>query len=672
MLVAFLLNVMAFPLGQVSAQEVLGLPVPGARVGLSPVFHPTTLTGVKVYAGDPFRFDFILDKGEGTGDDALRLIKYFLAALTVPEKDLWVNLSPYEKDRIVPEAFGQTEMGRDLLAQDYLLKQITASLMYPEDSLGKKFWDEIYKQAQAKFGTTDIPIDTFNKVWIVPAVAKVYEKPKPAGNHRPEEAVAYVVESRLKVMLESDYLAAKNNTASPTSPSPSWEGDGRGEDLAQALIRTIILPVLEKEVNEGQNFAQLRQVYNSLILAAWYKKKVMGAIHQSPLGFYVGQNKVAGVNIDDPKESAKIWSRYVASFKKGAYNLIREEYDPATEATIPRKYFAGGVNIYPGDMSMVNAFDAAGLPVRKQVLMSVRVNNIPKEKKPSSIKDNSSLEPRSKMPVKVLIFDLGDTLYHSSKVWGRKYRILLKLSKAAEYSAKEVKNAYFDENNNQSLSGVVRAFNLNSSAFNAKVDEIDVEGLLKPEQDMIALLKGLKQSYYLVLGSNASDAHVARVLKALGLEEIFDFIFTQENMGVGKPALDFYRKIQAKVPFPAEAFVSIGASQKDTVPAQKVGMQTVLVDGPEDLKNKVPGELDKINRKMADKSSNDSGGIDLNPVAQVMQVDASDAGTFFHFDPAMLEKYRGSAGVAPVIIDIQPMNDLPNFLGIAPVTARGG
>ena len=162
MLVAFLLNVMAFPLGQVSAQEVLGLPVPGAKVGLSPVFHPTILTGVKVYAGDPFRFDFILDKGEGTGDDALRLIKYFLAALTVPEKDLWVNLSPYEKDRIVPEAFGQTEMGRDLLAQDYLLKQITASLMYPEDSLGKKFWDEIYKQAQAKFGTTDLTIDTFN------------------------------------------------------------------------------------------------------------------------------------------------------------------------------------------------------------------------------------------------------------------------------------------------------------------------------------------------------------------------------------------------------------------------------------------------------------------------------------------------------------------------------
>ena len=31
------------------------------------------------------------------------------------------------------KSFGLTEMGRDLLAEDYMLKQITASLIYPED-----------------------------------------------------------------------------------------------------------------------------------------------------------------------------------------------------------------------------------------------------------------------------------------------------------------------------------------------------------------------------------------------------------------------------------------------------------------------------------------------------------------------------------------------------------
>jgi len=69
------------------------------------------------------RFDFIVDTGnsklenEAFKKESEKLIRYFLATLTVPEKDLWVNLSPYEKDRIIPDVFGTTEMGRDLLAK---------------------------------------------------------------------------------------------------------------------------------------------------------------------------------------------------------------------------------------------------------------------------------------------------------------------------------------------------------------------------------------------------------------------------------------------------------------------------------------------------------------------------------------------------------------------------
>src|SRR5208283_3344471 len=104
------------------------LPAPGVMVRLSPEFNPPILKGIKVYPDNPFRFDFILDKGDSSvipakagiqdqeqlKQESTKLIKYFLASLTIPEKDLWVNLSPYEKDRIVPESFGQTEMGRDL------------------------------------------------------------------------------------------------------------------------------------------------------------------------------------------------------------------------------------------------------------------------------------------------------------------------------------------------------------------------------------------------------------------------------------------------------------------------------------------------------------------------------------------------------------------------------
>jgi len=202
----------------VYAQTVLALPKPGQMVALSPAFSPAVLKGIKLDAQNPFRFNFFVDSGDsGLKEDALKsesekLIKYFLASLTIPEEDLWVNLSPYEKDRIVPQEFGQTEMGRDLLAQDYLLKQITASLIYPENDLGKRFWQKVYKEVQEKYGTTNIPINTFNKVWILPDKAVVYEN----------GGTAFVLENHLKVMLEEDYLALQK--ANPPTLSEISDG----------------------------------------------------------------------------------------------------------------------------------------------------------------------------------------------------------------------------------------------------------------------------------------------------------------------------------------------------------------------------------------------------------------------------------------------------------------
>jgi len=318
----------------VYAQDFV-LPKPGVMVPLSPEFNPPILKGIKVHPDNPFRFEFILDKGDSSvipakagiqnqeqlKIEATKLIKYFLASLTIPEKDLWVNLSPYEKDRIIPQSFGLTEMGRDLLAEDYMLKQITASLIYPEGEVGKRFWKRIYEEAAKKFGTTNIPVNTFNKVWIVPEKAVVYENAK-AGT-------AYVVESRLKVMLEEDYLSMQKHSV--TNP------------FGSQVVREIVIPELTKEVNEGKNFVQLRQVYNSLILTTWYKKKIKDSILAQ---VYANKNKVAGiVSLRGSETIEAIYQQYLQAFKKGAYNYIKEEIDPATQQPIPRKYFSGGLRL---------------------------------------------------------------------------------------------------------------------------------------------------------------------------------------------------------------------------------------------------------------------------------------------------------------------------------------
>ena len=323
---------------QAVPQTVLNLPIAGTMIAPSAGYVPLILKAVTVNPSNPMEFNFIVDTGhsrldgEALREESTKLIKYFLASLTTPESELWVNLSPYEKNRVIPASFGQTEMGRDLLAQDYMLKQLTASLMFPENELGNTFWKRVKAKAQKLYGTTDIPLNTFSKVWIVPEKASVYEN----------GTTAFVVHSKLKVMLEEDYVALTKNKVNEAYALDQIGAEDQKiiSGVTSEVIREVLIPELEREVNEGKTFANLRQIFNSMILATWYKNN----LRQSLLGqIYVDQNKTKGINVDDLTITQKIYNQYVEAFKTGVYDFIREDYDPATQHILPRKYFSGGV-----------------------------------------------------------------------------------------------------------------------------------------------------------------------------------------------------------------------------------------------------------------------------------------------------------------------------------------
>jgi hypothetical protein len=357
------------------AQELL-LPPAGSPVSLSEPGSPLLLRGMKVDAKDPLRMDFLVDRGRASvsdeffNDESLRLIKYFLASLTIPEKDLWVNLSPYENERIIQDDFGRTGMGRDLLAQDYILKQLTAGLLHPDGVTGKVFWAEVYKRAYDQFGTIDIPVDTFNKVWIVPAKSVVYESRSPDG----QKISAFVQEMKLKVMLETDYLSMENNVVGADLVSAHERADTRSaptQELTKDILREVVIPVLEKEVNEGANFSLLRQVSYSLILSVWLKKKLMASAEEAAQGdpstgnilsrIFINRHKTQGIEILDPKGQTKlIYDRYVEAFKRGAYDLIKEEVDTYSQELIPRKYFSGGFD--PSQVSALMEMRQGAVP----------------------------------------------------------------------------------------------------------------------------------------------------------------------------------------------------------------------------------------------------------------------------------------------------------------------
>ena len=338
-MVSFCLSLITPP-QRCHAQTLANLPSPGVMVPLSAGFNPPILKGLKIHPDHPFLFNFIIDQGsleinkEDIEKESSRLIKYFLVSLAIPEEDLWVNLSPYEKDLIVSQEFGITEMGRDLLTQDYVLKQIMASLTYPDSGLGQKFWDRIYQKAYEEYGTTDIPFNTFNKVWIIPEEAVVYE----SGN------MAFVVESHLRVMLEEDYLALNNNLENKDAGTDQLTG-GEVKDISNVsslIAKEVLLSEIEKEVNTGKNFVFLRQIYNSLILATWYKQRLKDTLLNK---VYSDQKKIAGIDIEDKEIKQKIYEQYVEAFRSGVYDIIREDYDPYMKTVIPRKYFSGGCKL---------------------------------------------------------------------------------------------------------------------------------------------------------------------------------------------------------------------------------------------------------------------------------------------------------------------------------------
>lgn len=320
------------------------------------------LEGLKVFADDPLRLAFIMDTGDDFSEEQIRkqadlLIRYFLAGLTIPGKDLWVNLSPYEQDRIIPEVFGRTRPGLDLLEQDRLLKQMTASLLDPESKTGKIFWSKVYALVRESYGTTDIAIDTFNKIWVVPGTVRIYEDPQ-AG-------FVYIKAARMKVMLEADYREEDTPEAGAA-------------DIARDVLREIVVPLLEEEINTGRNFFRLRQVYQSLALAAWYKRQITDSLIAAA---YVNRRKISGLSSGSHANPVDIWTAYVNAFKKGVFDVIAQDSFDGSEE-LPRRYFSGGFSFdnieahisSDGAMPADEMAGRAGLRVIDTFLGAVRVS----------------------------------------------------------------------------------------------------------------------------------------------------------------------------------------------------------------------------------------------------------------------------------------------------------
>ena len=204
-----------FNLRQVCWSNIVNSPLDELLPRLAPRLSLTgksaVITGMEFSEKTPFSLRFYFSKhGENKilEKDITRMVKYFLGFLSVPQEDLWVNLSPFESDRIIPQSLAKLDIGKDFLLEDYCLKQLSGALTDPKTPSGKKFWKEA--------GVAGNNISNF-KVWIVPDKAQVCEY-KNNG-----EITAVIQRARLKVLMQENYNAPSFNTV-PAGSSLQWGG----------------------------------------------------------------------------------------------------------------------------------------------------------------------------------------------------------------------------------------------------------------------------------------------------------------------------------------------------------------------------------------------------------------------------------------------------------------
>ncbi|MDD5610744.1 MAG: HEAT repeat domain-containing protein [Candidatus Omnitrophica bacterium] len=277
-------------------------------------FNPPILRFLNVERDNPYNyFNFLLDKGDShlttsnLNKEAEKLISYFKIGIALPNENFWVNLKPNEKESILPQDLERTDLGKVLLEADLRLKKDAARLLHPEHPQGKIFWSKIFQ----KLGN-NAQVTTQNRLWIVPDKAEVWQT---------EDGVL-VVESSLKVLLENEYLKK--------TPQDDTQA------FAENLMKETILPELTKEVNTISAYAGLRQVYNALILAQWFKQQYQGK--SAPLAANIGRGLTEDLISATPWSKEDIWQQYIRSLQQGEYKT------KVAQGNIQIQYFSGGID----------------------------------------------------------------------------------------------------------------------------------------------------------------------------------------------------------------------------------------------------------------------------------------------------------------------------------------
>ncbi|WP_434599932.1 hypothetical protein [Streptomyces sp. A5-4] len=270
----------------------------------------------------------------------------FFVWLSMPPSTFWVNLNPTEPDRIVDPSLGRTDVGRVLLQADLQLKKTTAALIHPKTPLGKKFWNRIGKECLSF------------RTWIVPGEARVNE----------DDGQLYILDAPLKVKMQSQHLSGPGGTGAASCKGST---DPAAAARNETTFRDLILPGIERAVNQAPQYADLRRVYLSRVAAEWYRQR--DTDHPTTYGNLIDRGDVSRWQTHTTWKPRDTFDAYVRSFKEGEFKYT--EKTRKGNYIYTKTYIYGGVDLSRLDLRKVataEAFRERWADMRKDTDRSTR------------------------------------------------------------------------------------------------------------------------------------------------------------------------------------------------------------------------------------------------------------------------------------------------------------
>lgn len=189
--------------------------------------------------------------------------------------------------------------------------------------------------------------------------------------------------------------------------------------------------------------------------------------------------------------------------------------------------------------------------------------------------------------IKVIFFDIGDTLYTNEeleKEYPQKLYELLSDTKGISLDEAKAQLKQVTEKLKQTEKHVTKVRAMAELGYSrAECHEafckIDPHKFLSKDPQLDATIAELAKKFKLGIVSNFKRSHVIQILDALGLQKAyFPLMVTEDNVEKLKPALEPFQKAIALSGFAAKECLYVADSPtKDMRPAKEVGMTTVLM-----------------------------------------------------------------------------------------------